>query len=152
VRAEVQRYGIDGVAISTDCLTGASETGPNALSSLGVDAHRTKDSSIVFHYKISLLLVTNNGTAILKMNQARQRLLFGSREAEIGFLCVIAFTHSVQNGAHFNPLGYGGLPTNQDIGLSGAASSRRRRRWSFASNDLPMTSLLVSIQSRMRSK
>jgi hypothetical protein len=104
VRAEVQRYGIDGVAISTDCLTGASETGPNALSSLGVDAHRSKDSSIVFHDKISLLLVTNNGTAILKMNQARQRLLFGSREAEIGFLCVIALTHSVQNGAQFDPL------------------------------------------------
>jgi hypothetical protein len=98
VRAEVQRYGIDGVAISTDCLTGASETSPNALSSLGVDAHRSKDSSIVFHDKISLLPVANNRTAILK------RLLFGSREAEIGFLCVIALTHSVQNGAQFNPL------------------------------------------------
>jgi hypothetical protein len=104
VRAEVQRYGIDGVAISTDCLTGASETGPNALSSLGVDAHRSKDSSIVFHDIISLLLVANNGIALLKMNQARQRPLFGSREAEIGFLCVIALTHSVQTGAQFNPL------------------------------------------------
>jgi len=54
--------------------------------------------------KFRCLLVANNGTAILKMNQARQRLLFGSREAEIGFLCVIALTHSVQNGAQFNPL------------------------------------------------
>jgi hypothetical protein len=39
------------------------------------------------------------------MKEARQRPLFdGSREAEIGFLCVIALTHSVQTGAQFNPL------------------------------------------------